>query len=183
MTQPDTAGATQAHVYVDGAGVALTANQSRPDIGAIYPGYGPGHGYSTSIAAGGGTHSVCVYGINLAAPGAHVLFGCRSIVVPSEPFGWYDAVTQVGPNTINVTGWAIDPDTSAATDMHVYIDGVGYNVKANKSRPDLSFYGYGALHGLNNTFTVAGGTHNVCVYGINTAGPGNHLFLGCITGG
>jgi hypothetical protein len=181
VIDPDLAGPTQAHVYVDGAGVALTANLSRSDIGSIYPGYGPGHGFSSLIPVAGGTHNVCVFGINLAAPGAHVGFGCRSIVVPSEPFGWFDSLTQVGPNTINVAGWAIDPDTSAPTDMHVYIDGVGYNIKANKSRPDLSFLGYGPLHSLNQTFTVPGGTHSVCVYGINTVGPGSNVFLGCMS--
>jgi len=179
VIDPDLVAATQAHVYVDGVGVALTANQVRPDVGGVYPGYGTGHGFSTLISASGGSHNVCVYGINLAAPGGHVLFGCRVVEVPFQPFGSFDTLTQIGPNTIRVTGWAIDPDTGLPTDVHVYIDGVGYNVKADKNRPDLAFFGYGVVHGLNNTFTVSGGAHQVCTYAINTVGPGSNVVLGC----
>jgi hypothetical protein len=77
---PDTSASIPVHVYVDAAGVAITANGDRPDIAAVYPAYGAAHGFSHSVTAPAGQRNVCVYGINNAA-GGHTLLGCRSVQV------------------------------------------------------------------------------------------------------
>ena len=79
---PDTTAPIAVHVYVDSAGVALTADGSRPDVGAAFPGYGSAHGYSSAVAASPGSHRVCAYGINVG-PGGNSLLGCRTTVVPA----------------------------------------------------------------------------------------------------
>src|SRR5688572_16596571 len=53
------------HVYVDGRGAAVTANASRPDVGAAFPGAGNGHGWSWSTSVRSGVHTVCVYAIDV----------------------------------------------------------------------------------------------------------------------
>jgi hypothetical protein len=57
--------ALNVHVYVDGrfAGAGV-ANGYRPDVGAAYP-FGNYHGYDFGVAATGGTHTVCVYLLNV----------------------------------------------------------------------------------------------------------------------
>ncbi|KFF58442.1 hypothetical protein JF66_18525, partial [Cryobacterium sp. MLB-32] len=66
--------------------------------------------------------------------------------------------------------------------VHVYVDGVGVAYQANKVRTDVggAYPGYGNNHGFAETVTAAPGSHQVCVYGINT-GPGAHPVLGCAT--
>ena len=43
---PDTTGPIYVWVTVDGVGRHLYANGNRPDVGAVHPAYGPGHGLS-----------------------------------------------------------------------------------------------------------------------------------------
>ena len=79
---PDTAASIPVHVYSDANGLAFTANTPRPDIASAYPGYGAAHGYSASFTAPSGTHTVCVYAIDIAGTGANSMRGCRVIQVP-----------------------------------------------------------------------------------------------------
>jgi peptidoglycan/xylan/chitin deacetylase (PgdA/CDA1 family) len=77
---PDTAGPTDVHVYVDGrvAG-GTTAGLTRPDIAAAFPAYGDGHGYDVTVPATTGVHTVCVYAINVGAGTVNPLLACRTI--------------------------------------------------------------------------------------------------------
>ncbi len=68
---------TAVHVYVDHAGVAVAADQLRPDVGAVYPLAGDAHGFATSVAASPGAHQVCVFAIG--AP--NVQLGCVGVLV------------------------------------------------------------------------------------------------------
>jgi subtilisin family serine protease len=174
---PDTAAPIQVHVYVDGTGTALTADGSRPDVGAAF-GYGSAHGFSAQLGAAGGPHTVCAYAINVGA-GGNVLIGCRSVTVPSgSPFGSID-VMAAGVGSVTVAGWAIDPDTAAPIQVHVYVDGVGYALDANGSRADVgAAFGYGPNHGYGTTVAAGGGAHLVCAYAINV-GAGGNVLLGC----
>lgn len=75
------------HVYVDGGFAGgLVANTHRPDVGAAFPGYGDYHGFSGTVPASVGSHTVCVYAIN-TPPGNNPLLGpgCRSVTVPNRP--------------------------------------------------------------------------------------------------
>ena len=62
---PDTAAPIPVHVYVGSSGSATTADQSRTDLAAIYPGYGAAHGYVTNVPDPGGAVTVCAYAINV----------------------------------------------------------------------------------------------------------------------
>jgi hypothetical protein len=76
----DSAGPIQVHVYVDGIGRAVgTANTSRPDVGARFPGFGDHHGFDVTFGGvGPGQHRVCAYGISVVASG-NGLVGCHTV--------------------------------------------------------------------------------------------------------
>ena len=180
---PDTASSIDVHVYVDGVfKTATTANGSRPDVGAFFRGYGDNHGYEISIGGlPAGNHTVCTYSINQGV-GTNRLIACATAATGTgPPFGSFDSVTRAAGG-VHVVGWAIDPDTASAIDMHVYIDGVfRLAATANASRPDVGafFQGYGNNHGLDVQIpSVTAGAHTVCVFGINVATGANSV-IGC----
>jgi len=98
-----------------------------------------------------------------------------------NPFGSLDAVTPVRGG-LRVRGWAIDPNTSSAIRVHVYVDGVGRaSIAANRQRNDVgwNYPGSGLNHGFDVEIkNVAPGAHSVCVYGIDV-GEGGNARLGC----
>jgi len=185
---PDTNASGTVHVYVDGVGTSYNANKSRPDVARVYPGYGELHGFEEKIQASVGSHSVCTYAINTGA-GSHVLMGCRTVVVQPpapviseqgrSPFGNFEAA-ETDAGTVTVSGWGLDPDTTASIPVHIYVDGVGTAYKTAVSRADVgrAYPGYGNLHGFSQTIALKPGQHDICVFAINT-GPGPHTLLGC----
>ena len=179
---PDVVSPTTVHVYVNGVGYALTANANRPDIGGGLPAYGPAHGFSADLPAPGGSVNVCAYAINVGV-GSHTLLGCRSTTVPTgSPFGVIDTLARSG-NSVTGSGWVIDPDTAASIPVHVYVNGAGYAVVANGNRPDVAggLPAYGPAHGYSFSLPVAAGPATVCIYGIESAGTGGNVLLGCRT--
>ena len=182
---PDVAAPVDVHVYVDGVNSAVvSASGSRPDVGAVYPAYGSNHGYDVSVPVGPGSHTVCVYAINVPAPAVNPQLGCRTVVVSGlAPIGQVDSVGWDG-GSARVRGWAIDPDVAAPVDVHVYVDGVNSAVvSASGSRPDVGavYPAYGSNHGYDVSVPVGPGSHTVCVYAINVPAPAVNPQLGCRT--
>lgn len=167
------------HVYVDGRGVSnTTAGAARPDVAAVY-GNGAQHGFSVTIPASPGTHSVCVFAIG-AVGGRNTLVECREItVVNSPPMGALDVV-RTTPAGVTVIGWAMDPDTSAPIAVHAYVDGRFAGAwTASDSRPDVGrIFGNGAAHGFTSFVPTGSGEHDVCLYAIDSQGGPNPV-LAC----
>ena len=181
---PDTRGGIDADVYVDGHGMTrLLADQSRPDVGQMFAGYGARHGFSTTLNLAGGPHQVCVYGINVGAGSGNPAMACRNVTLPTgPPRGSLDAVTMTGIGQVLVRGWSLDPDTVDPTRVDIYVDGQGAtSVQANGDRPDIASYYpiYGSKHGFQTTLSLAGGKHQVCAYGINLGPAAGNTLLGC----
>ncbi|WP_199423594.1 hypothetical protein [Actinotalea solisilvae] len=174
---PDSSLSNDVHLYVDGVGVAIKADQPRPDVGAVF-GLGDAHGWSWSFPVRPGARSYCVYGISVGY-GDNTVLGCGTVVVPDQvPIGGVTSVTT-SLGSVTITGWSIDPDTTEPNDVHLYIDGVGVSLRADLSRPDIAAaYGKGDRHGFSYTTTLGAGTHSMCVYGINTA-PADNTVLDC----
>ncbi|MPY94230.1 MAG: L,D-transpeptidase family protein [Acidimicrobiia bacterium] len=87
------------------------------------------------------------------------------------------------PGEVRLTGWAVDANSSAPLDLHVYADGnfIGYG-KADEHRPDVaaSYPSAGPAHGFDVTLGLGPGRHVVCAFAINT-GPGDtNTQLGCM---
>lgn len=69
----------EAHVYVDGVGVAAAiAKQPRPDLVTAYPHQGTDHGFAVDVPAATGSRNVCVYAVSGVR---NRLIGCRNIVI------------------------------------------------------------------------------------------------------
>ncbi|MGB7962225.1 MAG: CHAP domain-containing protein [Propionicimonas sp.] len=107
-----------------------------------------------------------------------------------SPLGAFDAANS-GAGTVNVTGWAIDPNVrTTAVSIHVYVGGPagdaaaeGFNIGlASSLRTDVGqvYPGTGQNHGFSTALTTSKrGTQSVYVYAINAAGtPGNNFLLG-----
>ncbi|QHT56318.1 hypothetical protein GXP71_09670 [Cellulomonas sp. H30R-01] len=179
---PDTTDPVAIHMYVDGtSSQAFTADQVRTDIGAIF-GKGDKHGFTATMPATPGPHTVCLYAINTPA-GPNVAMGCRSVTVPAAnraPIGFLDSFTSTA-SSVTVQGWALDPDTTAPIAVHVYVDGNSQAFTADQSRPDIAAaFGLGDRHGFTATMPATPGPHNVCVYAINTP-AGSNVAMGCRT--
>ncbi|WIJ44213.1 hypothetical protein [Curtobacterium citreum] len=175
----DTTSSIPVDVYVDGVGRRISANQSRSDIQRVFPAYGAQHGFSTKISLADGAHQVCVYAINVGAGSGNPTLACRTVQVGNPPQGSLDAVVAQ-PGGIRVTGWAWDPDTTAAIPVHVYVDGAGRRVGTGVTRNDVAraFPSAGSNRGFDATISAASGTHTVCAYAIDSSGGANTT-LGC----
>jgi len=104
-------------------------------------------------------------------------------VRPRVAFGYPYGALEVArrqPNAIQVSGWAADPDTSASTQVHVYVDGVGAGITtANIRRTDVGqAYPFGDNRGFRTSVPVSQAPHRVCVYAISVGNGGNKQ-LGC----
>ena len=179
---PDVQGPTDVHLYLDGVGRAnIPTDVARPDLYGRYPGW-TDPGFSHVLGdVGPGVHELCAFAINRGA-GQNVLLGCRSATVSPSPGGVLEQVRVVAPGTVQLSGWAIDPDSPQPLDVHVYVDGVGRaNIPADLTRTDLGaiYPASGADHGFALELGAVGpGPHQVCAYAINV-GPGANVKLGC----
>ncbi|MBI1843320.1 MAG: SpoIID/LytB domain-containing protein [Actinobacteria bacterium] len=179
---PNTADPIDVHAYVDGSFAgAVRSSLSRTDLAGPYPGLGTDHGFSALVPAGGGNRNVCLYAINVG-PGTNRLIACRQIVLGADPFGSFDRVSA-GEAGVRVGGWALDPNATGPIDVHAYVDGAFAGAfPADVARADIAgaFPGFGGSHGFDALIgaQLPGGSHNVCIYGINV-GTGTNSFIGC----
>ncbi|GAA5205816.1 hypothetical protein GCM10025774_04650 [Microbacterium kyungheense] len=181
---PDTSAPTKVHLYVGATGTEYTADKPRADVAASYPSAGPNHGFAEKLTLQAGTTQVCAYAINTGV-GGHAFLGCRSATVVESapdlgraPLGNFEGVTAAAGGA-TVSGWALDPDTTASIKVHIYVGATGTEYTANKPRADVgAAYRLGDSHGFSEFIAMPSGKNTVCVYAINT-GAGGHTFMGC----
>ncbi|MGY1824805.1 hypothetical protein [Blastococcus sp. SYSU DS0541] len=117
---PETPAPINVHAYVDGVFAAdVTAGQSRADIAAVFPAYGPHHGFSGILTPPlPGVHQLCLYAINVGDGTRNPVLGCRSFTVSHFNFGatatlpYGVAVTVQQPQRVHVSSTAA-PSPSA----------------------------------------------------------------------
>lgn len=183
---PDTLDTLSVQVSVGGRQVRLLADVERADLRNHLLSHGTRRGYDAVIPAPPGEYTVCATGTNIG-PGLDTELGCQTVTVadlPEQgraPIGYLDSVTATG-TALTVSGWSIDPDTAAPIDVHVYINGVGRAVRADRERADVSRLhpSYGSAHGYRLQAEGSIGSNRVCAYGVDSAGGTNRL-LGCQT--
>ncbi len=178
---PESSGRIGAHITVDGTIVKkMWAEAPRADVGRAYPSAGPDHGYTATVTAPGGSHRICVLGINVKNGGNANVGSCKTVDVPgSTPTGALDSVTAT-TSTISVSGWAVDGDSVDPITVTVSIDGKGRTFTTKSGRGDIAkrYPAYGSLRGFEGTWTVGNGKHTVCVTA-NNVGAGGNASLGC----
>ncbi len=192
----------EVHVYIDGAGYNTGATSvASPDINnngnlPNAPTAGT-HRFDWPIPArflDGARHNVSTFAINIGT-GENTVVGssfgpCAAPVVATTPT---QTVVNHDPQMVvdevscqRVKGWAYDPDSpNANIQVHVYIDGAGYNTGATSvASPDINNNG-----NLPNAPTAGthrfdwpipamyrnGVKHNVSTFGINIGAGGNKL--------
>lgn len=170
---PGTSDPIAVDFYLNGTMIGrVAASGRRADVGAVYPAYGPNHGYDVVIPGNGGT--LCVYGIDPNGV-ANTLLGPGCRAVTSAPRGSLDTATA-GLSGIRTTGWATAPSTAAAINVDFYLNGTMIGrLPAAGNRQDVGavFPNHGPNHGFSTLLPGHSGT--VCVYGIDPAGRENTL--------
>ena len=164
----------------------LSANQSRPDVGAAYPGY-PNAGFSgTMTGVRPGLQTVCVRAASSFSSAYDAVMGCPTVYVSDptgkSPVGGLDLI-RPDPGTITVRGWALDPETSAAVTVDVLVDGARVaSVSANQASTSVpsSYAGsVGTAHGWATVVPgVLAGSHDVCM-SIRNIGQGYDVLQQC----
>ncbi len=184
VVDADTAASLAIHIYVNGTLTrAVVADAPRPDIGAKFPGLGPNHGFSTVVPVGSSPARVCVFAINRPG-GPNPNLGCATF--DQSPKGHLDVVARRpggSASTVQVSGWALDPDVGGPISVHLYADGaLVAGTTANVPRSDIgaAYPLYGSAHGFSRALLLGPGTHQVCAYAIDQ-GAGSHRHLGCRT--
>ncbi|MDR1766956.1 MAG: hypothetical protein LBR32_00715 [Propionibacteriaceae bacterium] len=159
----------------------MTANQTRADIGAKFPGLGNNHGFQGSFTTAKlGSQAIKLYGINLSGTaGADGLLGTKTVGVAPLPVGSLELATSPSAGTLSVRGWAADWD-SPSTSIQVkacvggtLTTGECHTLTANQTRADIGtkFPGLGNNHGFQSSFTTAKtGAQSVNLYGVNAPG-------------
>jgi hypothetical protein len=168
-------------LYVDGQFVAMAqAAQNRPDL-AVLGAAGTQHGYTLTGSIAGGTHTACVYAVNVG-PGSSTQLGCRIVSVTGrDPIGHIDSV-RVSGTTVVVTGWAMDMDEPGPVIVQAYVDGrYGGMARSDilRTEPSPFFRAWGPYRGFELRPTAGPGTRTVCIYAVNV-GPGSSTQLGCV---
>ena len=166
---PDTTNPLRVAFYVDGAGKqTVTADVTRTDLAARLGSDNLDHGFSTTLTGiAPGARSVCATALN-QGPGADALLGCSTVTVLSNPpKGVLDAVTG-GTGTIAVSGWVLDPDSTAVPTYKVQVDGVGaISASADVVRTDVARVnpGVGTTLGFSRTIEgVTAGSRTVSLW-------------------
>lgn len=157
-------------------------------LNAVLHEFGHAAGLDHHFAPWGGQCQVMSYG-GASRLGAGDTAGLQWLVsrAPTtplwgNPFGNLEAVRRVGGG-VRISGWAIDPDTTAPIDVHLYVNGrPRAGVRAGDPRPDvgLAYPAAGGDRGFAATLAVQPGrTLQVCAYAINVGvGTANPL-IGC----
>ena len=178
----DPSGAVPLHVYVDGRLTVVSADGSRPDVPSFAPGAGTSNGFTWSGAVTPGTHTVCIYAIDLNISSRYTGLGCRTVETQvAVPVGTWETLSAAG-STLSIAGWAYDPDSNTgAVPLHVYVDGRLTVLSANGSRPDVpsQWPAAGTSNGFSGSVQVNPGTHDVCIYAIDLDISSKYAALGC----
>ena len=157
-------------VTLDGVGQLFAADKPLNWINSYYPGAGSNHGFLQTLTASAGPHQICIWGTN------SIVIGCKTVMVPSNGMGSFDSATAV-PGGIRVTGWALDKTSSASVYVWANVDGNGGPIFANGYLDWIEGYvpGVGLSHGFDSLISAGPGTHQVCLFGLDSQS------LGCKT--
>ncbi len=173
---------TRVHVYVDSGARSFIANLPRPDVKRAFGISGAAHGFSVVVPIPAtGRHKVCVYGMD-AGSLRHSTLLCTYLSAPATPLGHVEAVVHSG-SSYQVSGWTFDPSRLGGPGrVHVYVDRAAHPFNAVRPRTDVARH-YGlrdARVGFVVSVPVPAGLHRICTYGINIAGAGTNVSLGCV---
>lgn len=179
---PDTTDPIYVHVYSDNTMLGgILANQPNNTTTNTRPGYGANHGFGAVLQAAPGQHRICAYAIN-TGPGTVTTLGCYDVTIGGNPIGGIENAQPGTTGTVNIWGWAYDPDSADPISVHAYVDGYmrgGFPANLPTTNPAIPTE-YGTQHRFQITIPTGTGTHNICLYALNL-GYGNATTITCFT--
>jgi hypothetical protein len=155
------------------------ANQVVASLATSHPQAGADHGFTLTAAVPEGSHYLCVKAYNVGL-GANHTIDCRSRTVSYSPAGAISTLTQA-PGGIHLTGWAADPDTSAAINVRITADGATLGTTTAQSSGVRADHSFVKTYRLPDADHLAPGRHRVCAIGINAGAYGENREVACQT--
>ncbi|HKC26438.1 MAG TPA: fibronectin type III domain-containing protein, partial [Jatrophihabitans sp.] len=168
-------------VSIDGTVTNVVANQFRKDVADSHSVAGGNHGFAVTLAEKQGTHKICVTAVNIWY-GSDNSFGCKSVWMNDNPRGAFQAAA-VQSGRLRLVGWSVDGDKpNAVVTMAIKVDSTTHQVPASVARSDMAklYPNAGNNHGFDVSYTLAEGSHTICVTATNI-GFGTNQNLGCKT--
>lgn len=168
-------------IAVDGTNHTVVANKARSDVASAHPNAGPDHGFTNAYAVRQGSHKVCITAKNIGV-GSDNSLGCKTITVNDNPIGALESAAQQS-GKLRVRGWTFDRDKpTAPVTVHIVVDATSHDVVANVARSDIgaAHPSAGPDHGFDASYTVAEGSHTVCVTAVDI-GFGSNVTFPCKT--
>lgn len=156
-----------------GERVRLAVGPNRVDVAAS------GGSFSGAVPAAAGPHRICAASLD-AAPGWRRTLGCTQITAPGAPFGRLEAAAGAF-ETVQVSGWAIDPQTAEPVEVQVRRNGsLVATAAADRNRRDVARLHpqYGRAHGFRLDVPAVAGVNELCVRALGVGGGGD-TDLGC----
>jgi hypothetical protein len=159
---PDTTSAVSVAVSLDATALPnVRADASRPDVGRVFPAFGPNHGIAPVLTADESEHTVCLTAKNVGG-GADVALGCKVInavnpVAPGAPRS-VTAVAAVGSAKVS---W-IKPASDGGAPW------TSYTVTASPGGPTLKVAA--TVTSVTVTSLKANTTYTFTVQATNVAG-------------
>lgn len=168
VVDPDRTAPLEVEVRVDGSVVGRgRADRPRPDVEAVYPGYGRAHGFEIEVPAEAGLRQVDV--VALDPDGPEVVIGTRQAFVIASMRGRIDAV-DVSPGMVRVSGWVVDDGAESPVEIDLVVDGEAVvRTLADLVRRDLSDI-LGSVddrRGFDLAVAVSPGAHAVAVAAVD----------------
>lgn len=166
------------HVYNETTGDysgSTVASRQRSDVANAYPGYGAAHGFDITVSAPQGTHTFCVYAVNVGAGSSNPSIGCTEVTIDRNPSGSLDGIT-VSPGQVRLRGSASDPDWDGALSIHAWdlLNDVYLGSGKTNSAGDYDL-----------AYGVGPGLHAICTFAVNVGEGDTNTRLGCqiVSGG
>jgi hypothetical protein len=172
---PDTGAAITAAITIDGVSRAHVTANGRGTFHTL-------HELAMTAPTTHGTHAVCVVAINVLYGSGNGVPVCRAVNVNLSPSGFFAKATRpANTNTVNITGWAGDPDASRPVSVTVTVDGaLSTTTVTHILRPDVVMAHPDVVlaSGFDVSVPVSPAEHRVCLTALNQGG-GSNKSLGC----
>ena len=100
-----------------------------------------------------------------------------------DPIGSW-TITASGPGTVDLTGWALDPETSLPIVVRVLVDGresKRFLANVERAAVGTTYPGNGPFHGGDFEVSVPGGRHRICVQALGVGAGRSIRTLKCRT--
>jgi hypothetical protein len=184
---PNTKSAATVEVRLDGNLVKTTT--AATSLFPLAPGYstyyGDAHWYDVTVPVTDGTHTLCVTALNIGLGSGNVGFPCKTIPTTHNPIGNLNYATRATATStsVNVLGWAFDPDQVAAIKVQFVVDNAllpaaTFTANQQDGTTGIRYPEYGSSHKFSGTLTVDAYEHTLCARGVNVS-SGVTTVLGC----